>query len=84
MSVVNRNSFVIQAKKGNIPKTPKPEITPTPQKKNNVESATKKTTKSSQRKEKLIHCPTCNLPFKGKESLTTHIRNWHPEKLASA
>jgi hypothetical protein len=54
------------------------------QKKTNTRNVTKKTTKASQRKEKLVYCPTCNLPFKGKESLTNHIRNWHTEKSASS
>lgn len=54
------------------------------QKKTNTRNVTKKTTKASQQKEKLVYCPTCNLPFKGKESLTNHIRNWHTEKSASS
>jgi len=31
-------------------------------------------------KESLVYCPECNLPFKTKDDLSTHVRNWHTKK----
>jgi hypothetical protein len=39
-----------------------------------------KAVKSLSKKDDLVYCPKCNLPFKTKDSLSIHLENWHTEQ----